>query len=55
MQAVQAKIIAAQAVQAMPIRAPVPLGQAICAGNSKAGICDPAPITALAQGLGFRV
>ena len=52
MQAVQANIIAAQAVQAMLIRAPVSLRQESCAGETRAGICDPAAVTAaaLAQG-----
>ena len=50
MQAVQANIIAAQAVQAMLICAPVSLRQESCAGEPRAGICDPAAVTALAQG-----
>ena len=50
MQAVQANIIAAQAAQAMLIRAPVSLRQESCAGEPRAGICDPAAVTALAQG-----
>ena len=50
MQAVQANIIAAQAVQAMLIRAPVSLRQESCAGKPRVGICDPAAVTALAQG-----
>ena len=39
-QAVQANNIAAQAVQAMPIPAPVPLGQSSCAGEPQAGMFD---------------
>ena len=50
MQAVQANIIAAQAVQAMLVSVPVSLRQESCAGEPLAGICDPAAVTALAQG-----
>ena len=39
-QAVQANNIAAQAVQAMPIPAPVPLGPSLCAGEPQAGMYD---------------
>ena len=50
MQAVQANMIAAQAVQAKLIRALFSLGQASCADEPQAGICDPAAVTAHAQG-----
>ena len=43
-------MIAAQGVQTYLNRAPLLLEQAICAGDPQAGICDPAAVTALAQG-----